>query len=55
MQGQCKPSAIELARIAEAQPVLAALCKNDAKVQRGETQKPLYRGYNRGYNRGNDY
>ena len=40
MQGQCKPSAIELARIAEAQPVLAALCKSDAKVQRGETKKP---------------
>ena len=30
MQGQCKPNAIELARIAEAQPVLAF---DNAKVQ----------------------
>jgi len=31
MQGQCKPNAIELARIAEVQPVLAF---HDAKVRR---------------------
>ena len=32
MQGQCKPNAIELARIAEVQPVLAFF--HDAKVRR---------------------
>ena len=39
MQGQCKPSAIELARIAEAQPVLAALCKKRCKGTKGGNKK----------------
>ena len=36
MQGQCKPNAIELARIAEVQPVLATCCKITTNHRHGK-------------------